>query len=136
MTFGYWQFTRAIDEFGFTQVDSSAGYNFEKMDYDTKAFFTLSADIFLLCTYACFIPAFTTLLSLFMYKSVFAKNLEFNVLSTFFPVMFFITLMKLSFAAMLNFKEFNVETSSESTGAYGALVYLIVVGIFLAFLFI
>jgi hypothetical protein len=47
ITFGQWQFNRAIDNDGFTKNNTPVSYNFEKMDYGTKAFFTLTADIWL-----------------------------------------------------------------------------------------
>jgi hypothetical protein len=44
LAFGEWQFNRAIDEDGFTLNHLSSGYNFEKMGYDSRAFFSLTAD--------------------------------------------------------------------------------------------
>jgi hypothetical protein len=45
IAFGQWQFNRAVDNEGFTKNHTPVSYNFERMDYDTKAFFTLTADI-------------------------------------------------------------------------------------------
>jgi hypothetical protein len=95
LSFGQWQFTRTIDDMGFTKNGVPVNYNFEKMGYDTKAFFNLTSEIWLFMTYACFAPALLALLSTFLHKSSIAKNLERNLLSTFFTGIIAITMTKL-----------------------------------------
>lgn len=134
MTFGQWQFTRAIDQNGFSKNNSPVNYNFEKMGYNSKAFFSLTTGIWLYISIACFIPVLVSLFAIVMPKFSFAKNLEKNVLSIFFPIFIILPMMKLNFAAMLNYRYFNVETSSESAGSYGAVIYFIFLGTLFIFL--
>lgn len=48
IAFGEWQFNRAVDQFGYTVNHLSHGYNFEKMGYYSKAFFSQTTDILVL----------------------------------------------------------------------------------------
>lgn len=52
IAFGQWKFTRAIDSDGFTKNDSPINYNFLKMGYDSKAFFSLTIDVWFFMTMA------------------------------------------------------------------------------------
>jgi len=134
MTFGQWQFTRAIDQNGFSKNNSPVNYNFEKMGYNSKAFFSLTTGIWLYMSIACFIPVLVSLFAIVMPKFSFARNLEKNVFSIFFPILIILPMTKLNFAAMLNYRYFNVETSSESAGSYGAVIYFIFLGTLFIFL--
>jgi hypothetical protein len=68
-----------------------------------------------------------------MSKNVFFKNIEKNILRAFFPVVFYITLMKISFAAMINMRTFNTDTASESAGSFASVLYIIFVGVIFFF---
>jgi hypothetical protein len=69
-----------------------------------------------------------------MNKNNIARNIERNLLSTFFTFLIAVSMMKCCFAAMLNFKYFNVETSSESAGSYAAALYFIGLAVLFIFL--
>jgi cbb3-type cytochrome oxidase subunit 3 len=134
LNYGFWDFEDIIIEGDLVKNGDTTNYNFEKMGFSTSSFFYTAQDAVMVIIYLSFFPIVVRTLALIFTKSNFVKNFEKKVLWPFLPFIIYITLLILTFTAVLNFKDYNADSGSEAVNTLAAFGYFLFLAIFMVFL--
>lgn len=131
LNFGIWDFDKASTKGLLTVHGDIVNYNFEKMGFTTSSFIFTSIDVIISIIYMLFIPISIRILAQIFRKSTLIRYLDAVIITNILPFIINSTVFILSFTALLNVKEFNVETESESFGSIASFGYFVFISMFI-----